>query len=131
MSPLRNLVRNPLLRALLCVALGLRAMTPAGVMVAGDIGHGFEVQLCTVHGLQTLSLPGPGEPAEPTRGSAQVDPVCPFALAAGAALAPAAAPLRRAAASVMQIVERGTARNFVAAIQRAQSPRAPPVQLPA
>ncbi|MCC6172007.1 MAG: DUF2946 family protein [Gammaproteobacteria bacterium] len=133
MSPLRNLVRKPLLRALLCVALGLRALTPAGVMVSGDLDQGFEVQLCTVHGLQTLSLPGPGEPAEPARGSGSghADPACPFSLAAGAALAPAAAPLLRAAASVVQIAERGTARNFVAAIQRAQSPRAPPVRLPA
>lgn len=131
MSPLRNLVRKPLLRALLCVALGLRALTPAGVMVSGDVERGFEVQLCTVHGLQTLSLPGPGEPAEPARGSGEADTLCLFSLVTGAALSAAVGPVLQTVASAPQVVELSTARHFVAAIQRAQSARAPPVRLPA
>ena len=131
MSPLRNLVRNPLLRALLCVALGLRALTPAGVMVSGDVDRGFEVQLCTAHGLQTLSPPEPGEPAAPAPDSGHADTLCLFSLLTGAALPAAAGPVLQTAASAPRVAERGTARHFVAAIQRAQSARAPPIPLPA
>lgn len=131
MSPLRNLGRSPLLRALLCLALGLRALTPAGVMVSGDAGQGLEVRLCTVNGLQLLSLPGEPAAPVPAPDSAHADVVCPFSLAAGAALAPVSAAALPVAAAAAQLAERGTLRYFVAAIQRAQSPRAPPVRLPA
>jgi len=130
MSPLRHLVRSPLLRALLCVELALRAVMPVGVMVSGDVGHGLEVQLCTVQGLQTLWLPG--EPAAPARGSdsGHADTVCAFSLAAGATLAAADALVPQPVTSPVLVTARGTTRDFVVAIQRAQSPRAPPVQLP-
>lgn len=130
MSPLRHLLRSPLLRALLCVELALRTLMPVGVMVSGDVGHGLEVQLCTAQGLQTLWLPG--EPAAPAQrsGSGHADTVCAFSLAAGATLAAADALISQPVTSVAWIAARGTTRDFLAAIRRAHSPRAPPVQLP-
>lgn len=129
MTSLRSLARHPLLRALLLLALALRAATPAGVMVSGDVAGGFEVQLCTASGLQSLVLPG--EPDAPPTGAQHDAGVCLFSLVAGAALAPDAGLAPRTHALPALAVPRGTPLRYVAAIQRTQSSRGPPTRLPA
>ena len=57
MTPLRNLIRRPWLRVLLCLALAMRVLTPVGAMAGTANDGGLTFKLCTAAGLQTVVLP--------------------------------------------------------------------------
>lgn len=120
MNPLRSASRRPLLRALLLLALAVRAFMPGGVMASASNGA-LTLQLCTAAGLESVSLPGAPAPAD-----RHIDGACLGALADGNPLALPAPVLPAPAAGVVLRPASAEPRRAVPAIQRAQSPRGPP-----
>lgn len=79
------------LLVLALIALGLRAVTPTGYMVASP-GGAFEVTLCTGHGPATISLDLGGDPSADKPGGKSAGKDAPCLFAAAATLAPPATP---------------------------------------
>jgi hypothetical protein len=109
-----------LLRALLLLALAVRAFMPGGVMASASDGA-LTLQFCTAAGIETLSLPGAPAPAD-----RHIDGACLGALADGNPLALPAPVHPAPAAAVVLRPAHAEPRRAVPAIQRAQSPRGPP-----
>ncbi|MEN9315614.1 MAG: hypothetical protein RIS35_2007 [Pseudomonadota bacterium] len=121
MNLLRAASRRPLLRAVLLLALAVRAFMPAGVMAASADDGALTLQLCTAAGIESVTLPGTPPPAD-----RHIDGACLGALANGSPLVPPTAALPAFAAAGVVLPARASAWRAVPAIQRSQSPRGPP-----
>lgn len=120
MNVLRSASRRPLLRALLLLALAVRAFMPGGVMASAADGS-ITLQLCTASGIESVSLPGAPAPAD-----RHIDGACLGALADGNPLAPPAVVLSSAASEAVALLDRAAPSRVVPAVQRSQAPRGPP-----
>lgn len=128
MTPLRNLIRRPWLRVLLCLALAMRVLTPVGAMAGTANDGGLTFKLCTAAGLQTVVLPA--DPAAPAPADAHDAGNCLAALAAGASLAPAVVSTPAPASLLVDRTPSPTSVAIVPSVLRTQSSRGPPLPLP-
>lgn len=122
---IRRLARRPL-PVLLAVAVLLRALVPAGYMVAGDGLGGLVVTICHGAGIAPSQVPAPAGDSRDGDGGFGV---CAFA--ASAAGAPLPDVPRGSPASghrTLFLARTGETLPHVPAILRAQSPRAPPAR---
>jgi len=112
------------LPALLAVVMLLRALVPAGYMVAGDGLGGLVVTICHGAGIAPTQVPAPSGERRESDGDQRA---CIFAVsAAGAPLldVPRVSPTHWFHSFV--VAHEGEALPHVPAILRSQSPRAPP-----
>lgn len=128
MNSLRTLIRRPWLRLLLCLALAMRVVTPAGVMAGAAGDGGLTFKLCTATGLQTIALPA--DPASPAPPAAHEAGTCLAALAAGAALAPTVATRPAPGAFIVDRAEPSASVAILPSVLRTQTSRGPPLPLP-
>ena len=128
MNSLRTSIRRPWLRLLLCLALAMRVVTPAGVMAGTAPDGGLTFRLCTAAGLQTVALPA--DPAAPAPLEAHDAGTCLAALAAGASLTPSVATCPAPGAFLVDRAPPSASVALVPSVLRTQSSRGPPLPLP-
>jgi len=121
-GPACNRVRHPGMLWVLAM-LALRALVPAGFMLAPEAGH-LALVPCDVDARRAAGHHHEG-PQHPLH--AHPDPTCPYAQSAGPAPLPALPVLAAAPISTVRLLPAQSPQTFVPfGPSRQQSPRAPP-----